>query len=572
MSESEQAGESAKSLMQSRSSTPVTNLNIEGLVLGSQDATPLDFWIGVQGENQIELDDLVVVETVSPRGQSVRFFGIVDTVRKRYEGAQYDTDAFSAAAGTLPVDISYAAHVQVTRVDPEVFIPPRPGDAVRVVRGEEFQRALYFDGMERRLPIGLTRTGEPVFANLEFLDGTQGAHASISGVSGVATKTSYATFLLYSLFRSQALGSESINSKALIFNVKSEDLLWLDRPNLRLNPEARALYERLGLPVGAFQNVGLYAPSRRGAGAPMPDTGGRQEGVRPYLWTLREFARDRLLRFAFVEAEANRGQLSFVIVRVERALERAVADGLPDDPAIEIDGQRLETFDQLVEMLDGPTLDTMVPGAVASGTLDAFRRRLHAAAQHMGHLVRGTQTAHHRAIKWAEHQVTVVDIHTLHSTAQMFVVGVLLKRMMEEKEARGTARPLVFVVLDELNKYAPRDGSSPISDVLLDIAERGRSLGVSLFGAQQTSSEVERRVVSNAALKVVGRLDAAEAERSEYGFLTRVARMRATLLQPGTMIVAQPEIPTPILLRFPFPAWATRQSEALSVASDRDGK
>jgi DNA helicase HerA-like ATPase len=570
MSESEQAGESAKSLMQSRSSAGLTNLNIEGLVLGSQDATPLDFWIGVQGENQIELDDLVVVETVSPRGQSVRFFGIVDTVRKRYEGAQYDTDAFRAAAGTLPVDISYAAHVQVTRVDPEVFIPPHPGDAVRVVRGEEFQRALYFDRMERRLPIGLTRTGEPVFANLEFLDGTRGAHVSISGVSGVATKTSYATFLLYSLFRSQALGSESINSKALIFNVKGEDLLWLDRPNVRLNSQDRGLYEWLGLPATAFQNVGLYAPSRRGAGAPMPDTGGRQEGVKPYLWTLREFARDRLLRFAFVESEANRGQLSFVIVRVERALERAVADGLPDDPAIEIDGQRLETFHELVELLDGPTLDAMVPGAVASGTLDAFRRRLHAAAQHMGHLVRGTQAARHLAIKWAEHQVTVVDIHTLHSTAQMFVVGVLLKRMMEEKEARGTARPLVFVVLDELNKYAPREGSSPIRDVLLDIAERGRSLGVSLFGAQQTASEVERRVVSNAALKVVGRLDAAEAERSEYGFLTRVARVRAMLLQPGTMIVAQPEIPTPILLRFPFPAWATRQSEALSVASDRD--
>ena len=120
----------------------------------------------------------------------------------------------------------------------------------------------------------------------------------------------------------------------------------------------------------------------------------------------------------------------------------------------------------------------------------------------------------------------------------------------------------MFVVLDELNKYAPREGWSPIHDVLLDIAERGRSLGVSLFGAQQTASEVERRVVGNAALKVVGRLDAAEAERSEYGFLTQGRpALRATLLQPGIMIVAQPEIPMPILLRFPFPSWATRQSE-----------
>ena len=54
------------------------------------------------------------------------------------------------------------------------------------------------------------------------------------------------------------------------------------------------------------------------------------------------------------------------------------------------------------------------------------------------------------------------------------MVGVLLKRMMERKEAQGTLRPLVFVVLDEMNKYVPREGWSPIRDVLLDIAERGR--------------------------------------------------------------------------------------------------
>lgn len=241
------------------------------------------------------------------------------------------------------------------------------------------------------------------------------------------------------MFRSDALGPDTVNSKALIFNVKGEDLLWLDRPNARIDEAARAQYDRLGLPAEAFQSVGLYAPTRRGAGSPMPDTGGRQEGIRPYLWTLREFARDRLLRFAFNEADANRGQLSFVIVRVEGVLERAVQDQPLDNPSIELNGQRLDTFDDLVELLD-TALDQMVPQA-AAGTLDAFRRRLHAAAQYIGHLVRGTPEARNRAIRWAEHQVTVVEIHTLHSTAQMFVVGVLLKRMMEEKEACGTARP-----------------------------------------------------------------------------------------------------------------------------------
>jgi hypothetical protein len=77
---------------------------------------------------------------------------------------------------------------------------------------------------------------------------------------------------------------------------------------------------------------------------------------------------------------------------------------------------------------------------------------------------------------------------------------------------------------------------------------------------------VEPRIVANAALRVVGRLDLAEAERPEYGFLTAAGRGRAGILKPGTMIVQQPEIPTPLLLRFPFPAWATRRSEALLEA------
>ena len=117
-------------------------------------------------------------------------------------------------------------------------------------------------------------------------------------------------------------------------------------------------------------------------------------------------------------------------------------------------------------------------------------------------------------------------------------------------------------MLDELNKYAPREGSSPIKELLLDVAERGRSLGIILVGAQQTASEVERRVVANSAIRVVGRLDVGEAARGEYGFLPTAQRQRATIIKPGTMVVSQPEVPIPIVIQFPFPAWATRASEA----------
>src|SRR5262245_56068152 len=111
----------------------------------------------------------------------------------------------------------------------------------------------------------------------------------------------------------------------------------------------------------------------------------------------------------------------------------------------------------------------------------------------------------------------------------------------------------MFVMLDELNKYAPREGDSPIKQILLDLAERGRSLGVILIGAQQTASEVERRILANCAIRVAGRLDAAEALRPEYGYLPPAQRQRATLAKPGT--------PGPLAVDFPFPAWATRPSE-----------
>ena len=63
-------------------------------------------------------------------------------------------------------------------------------------------------------------------------------------------------------------------------------------------------------------------------------------------------------------------------------------------------------------------------------------------------------------------------------------------------------------------------------------------------------------------MRVVGRLDPAEATRPEYGFLPTAHRERATIAKPGTMFVIQPEIPVPLVVEFPFPAWATRPDGA----------
>jgi DNA helicase HerA-like ATPase len=550
-----------------------------GMVLGTESATPLEWWVAIEPEQFLQLDDVVLVRTEVPGAGEVRVSGVVDMVRAQHEGSRFESDVFLVEQGVLPLQVARSAHVVSTRVEPELWVPPQPGDRVVRVRGLDRDEALHFDAMEQPLVAGLSRDGQPIFLDLSFLDGRRGAHINISGVSGVATKTTYASFVLYSLFHSGVLGGEAANTKALIFNVKGEDLLFLDRGNAGLDEKSRQRYEQLGLPAGPFESVGIWAPVRRKADVPTPDTGSRQDGVRAYFWTVRDVVREGLLRFMFAEAGDERSQIADLVTRVEAALQREAQD-VPDSPATvqipDVFGQlqHVKSFDQLCELIDqrlsadGSTW----AGYAAPGTVSAFLRRLDGARLHCGHLIKGLDAAEpdkHR-IDWESNQVSVIQINNLHHRAKRFVVGVVVKRLFEQKETTGSAKPLVFLVLDELNKYAPREGWSPIKEVLLDISERGRSLGIILIGAQQTASEVERRIVANAAIRVVGRLDPAEAQRAEYGFLTDTARQRAVLLKPGTMLLQQPHLPIPLEVPFPFPAWATRVTEALAPSSAGD--
>nr|MDQ3398274.1 ATP-binding protein [Deinococcota bacterium] len=448
--------------------------------------------------------------------------------------------------------------------------------------------------------------------------------------------TSYALFLLYSLFNARnirtggKLLAGAANTKALIFNVKGEDLLFLDKPNSRFKDEerkwqdkrkqAKNRFEICNLPAAAFGRVSCHAPAMEGSNL-MPDVKSR-EGVKPYLWTLHDFARNRMLPFVFTDRDAMTN-LGFLLSHVEEKLAKLAqgqrGPGLEverfsqfiegatklkmssfgEDEALSSDEflspardrelrgetERLTSFDDLVSFLqfklleEGATDEDGNKGGdrawtanQAKATREAFIRRLRGASKHVKRLVRGDlskgEVSRSRlSVLDSEAQVHVVDIHQLAPLAQMFVVGVLLKGIFNEQETRGSKNP-VFIVLDELNKYAPAEGDSPIKDVLLDIAERGRSMGIILIGAQQTASEVERRIVGNAAVRIVGRLDAAEAERSEYRFMPGSFRARATILAPGTMIVHQPDVPSPMMVNFPFPAWATRQKEALEDVSD----
>ncbi len=597
---------------------PDTQLDVQtservGRVIGIGHTTSQEFRVVLDERAYLAVDDLVVVFTEVPGVGTLSTYGVVIESEATYEGASYESDVHRIAGdyveggvmagGLQPAAKVRSARIAVTRVDPEMWVAPDPGAEVFRARGIERDRALYADEMRRPLAVGRGRDGEPVYVDLDFFDGTKGGHMSIAGVSGVATKTTFAFFFVRLLTgHPELMGPSAANTRVLVFNVKGEDLLWLDRPGTEFTDVDAASWRRLGVEPTPFAlatpgtraprptapgqpTVAYWAPPRAHAGdVLMPDVSGRSDGIAAFHWTPREFIDEDLLQFVFTDATDNRNQLPFVEERVRSQLKRLAVDVLGAPGAVVLrdtndreGGQRAvhsraqervirtlrDLADEIGEHLepeDGAEPDYAWTGRVQGGTVSAFMRRLHAASMdtRLGHLVRDGDS--HRIDRRAA-TVSVVAIQNLHELAQRFVVGALLRETFREKEETGQRWPLSIVVLDELNKYAPREGQSPLKEMLIDIAQRGRSLGVLMIGAQQSASRVAPDVLENASIRVTGRLDAAESDRAEYGWMLPSTKARARLLKPGTMVLGQPAVPVPIVLNFPRVPWATRADE-----------
>jgi DNA helicase HerA-like ATPase len=90
--------------------------------------------------------------------------------------------------------------------------------------------------------------------------------------------------------------------------------------------------------------------------------------------------------------------------------------------------------------------------------------------------------------------------------------------------------------------------------MLLDLAERGRYLGLVLFSAQQFRSQVHRRVVGNSGTALFGRMDADELATPGYAVLSPAVRTKLASLEKGQLMVRHPHFTQPIFVRFPRPA------------------
>ena len=151
--------------------------------------------------------------------------------------------------------------------------------------------------------------------------------------------------------------------------------------------------------------------------------------------------------------------------------------------------------------------------------------------------------------------VYVIDVAGLEEDAQDLIFARVVTKLREHLEKRDLGVQHVVIFVDELNKYAPGDGPDTyVRKMLLDIAERGRYLGLVLFAAQQFRSQVHRRVVGNSGTALYGRMDGDELATPGYAVLSPAIKVKLATLEKGQLMVRHPHFTQPVFVRFPRPA------------------
>ena len=618
-----------------------------GTVTGLRGISPYEFWIRVNTQTLVPgLDDMIRVDYEWNR-RIFRAYGVITEIVTQWDGTittGYQEEAHvEGVFSGIPI---YLGRVIVTRVLIQKgesmititpFLPPPVGQMVVMVDRSESDIALGFDVIKREkreIPAGILSNDEVGYLDLKYLLGDNGAHINVSGQSGVAAKTSYATFLLWMIKNYGRRNLRNLvlaNSRSIIFNVKGESLLFLDHWNqewikAKSGSEEdqrryvlwQDMFQKFELDPHPFEQVEIGVAPRDAIGT--PNISHFRSGVYSYGWDIIDVVELGLIPLMFDPEELSSNpnfQLAVSVIEdlLRDRYEALVADarkelstgmyqlfhltvaGLDNKSLLysylicsQVESEQIlhqfglpNGFDQLIDMLRlepnfgekeqaneaGDLAKALRREQISDTTILAISRRLRNAGRAgLNHLWRRIDlfasivdqppaVSYH--LNWNRPGgVTVVDISKLHARTQTFVVGAVLRDIMYHKEKVFLTEP-VFIYLDELNKYAPRSGGGPLGSIFRDVAERGRSFRVVLIGAEQTASQVDYRVITQAATSVVGRQKYAELVKEEYAHLQGTLREKAASLLPGEMILDQPFFRIPITVKFPLTPWATSE-------------
>ncbi|HEX4934381.1 MAG TPA: hypothetical protein VFV33_14420, partial [Gemmatimonadaceae bacterium] len=302
-------------------SEPVTPL---GRVVATERKpnTPHEFHFWTAVESSVGIGTIVRVDGATPiDGVIPHIYGVVtegfsysDLQSPLHDVLGHDGQPGAASfAATQRAEIRlYTAHV--LRHVPEEPLQPVPMGAVRLADEDDVAIALRMDGYLKPgastgIPMGVYRAGgteSPIWLDAEFLLGPEAAHLNVTGVSGLATKTSAVEWLMQSIFTHFPAPKGSV--ACVLFNVKGPDLLFLDKPGV-LDDADRALYAACGVPAEPFANVQYYAPYKPDGITlnTLRSNEELQDNVLPLTWGLREVLQyaEVLLNRDDVDAKAD---------------------------------------------------------------------------------------------------------------------------------------------------------------------------------------------------------------------------------------------------------------------------
>ncbi len=529
-------------------------------------STPHQFHFWTARESPIGIGAIVRVEE---NGRTV--FGVVtdgfaysDLVSplQAVIGAEGDpAGAGSEQKGRAEIRLYAAA---VLRQLPEEPLQPVPLGPVWLASDSDVALALRMDGYtahERAtgIPVGLYAAGgleAPVYLDADFLLGPEAAHLNITGVSGLATKTSAVEFLLGSIF--QTFPAHKGTVAALCFNVKGPDLCFLDQP-ASLSASDQRQYARLGLAPRPFSTVRYYAPLKPD-GVNLNTLRTNEElasNTEPLIWGLREVLdyAEVVLNRDDIDAKAD----AFIDFLAERVVGREYLDETlrPKPFTVQSFTDLEEFFRRIFDYMEALGKGGEVWRTHHIATIRKVRNRLSNISTRSKGLV--TDDGVSNDLPWGalrgprvSRSSTSPDSTRWRRTWSLPAWSPSCREHLERRDL-GVDHVVVFV--DELNKYAPADGPETyVRKMLLDLSERGRYLGLVLFSAQQFRSQVQRRVVGNAGTVIYGRMDVDELAMPGYATISPATKIKMATLPKGELMLRHPHFTQPIFVKFPRPA------------------
>jgi DNA helicase HerA-like ATPase len=551
--------------------------------------TPHEFHFWTALESPVGIGTIVRVDGNQPvNGQIPQIYGIVvegfsytDLVTPLHDVLGHDgTPSGASLAATQRAEIRlYSA--AVLRQLPEEPLQPVPMGEVFLASDRDVAVALRMDGYLKEdsrtgIPIGVYRAGgtdAPIYLDADFLIGPEAAHLNITGVSGLATKTSAIEWILSSIFTHFPERKGSI--AAVCFNVKGPDLCFLDQAG-EIDEADESLYAKCQVPAGPFAKVQYFAPFKSD-GYSLNTLRSNEEllhNVSSLTWGLREVLQyaEVLLNRDDVDAKAD--------ALIDFIRERVVDRDFNDPQLLGNKHYTVRSFADLEQWFKDVL--SAIEGKPGEGywrthhvaTIRKVRNRLSNISTRCAGLVTDDGAVSDLPFgSFEDRTVYVVDVASLEEDAQDLIFARIVTKLREQLEKRELGVNHVIVFVDELNKYAPGDGQDTyVRKMLLDLAERGRYLGLVLFSAQQFRSQVHRRVVGNSGTALYGRMDADELATPGYAILSPAIKTKLATLEKGQLMVRHPHFTQPIFVRFPRPAimrgrdGAERYPQATDVA------